>query len=130
MSVMVLFFFRRKTAYEMLISDGSSDGCSSDLAETWRALDLGQALEVEILQRVERIRQQHRAADVGDVGREIAQRAPAVYSPGLLLAYGNMAQIGRASWRETGCQYVEMPVVAGPLKTKDSKSLNYTKLIN
>src|SRR3546814_1769606 len=53
---------------------------------------LGQALEVEILQRVERIRQQHRAADVGDVAREIAQRAPAVYSPGLFLAYGTMAQ--------------------------------------
>src|SRR3546814_2132261 len=92
MSVMVLFFFRRKTAYEMLISDGSSDGCSSDVAETWRALDLGQALDVEILQRVERIRQQHRAAYVGDVAREIAQRAPAVYSPGLFLAYGTMAQ--------------------------------------
>src|SRR3546814_11603695 len=27
----VLFFFRQKTAYEMRISDGSSDVCSSDL---------------------------------------------------------------------------------------------------
>src|SRR3546814_15983466 len=28
---MVLFFFKQKTAYEMRISDGSSDVCSSDL---------------------------------------------------------------------------------------------------
>src|SRR3546814_1617985 len=29
----VYFFFKQKTAYEMRISDWSSDGCSSDLAE-------------------------------------------------------------------------------------------------
>src|SRR3546814_2844509 len=27
----MIFFFKQKTAYEMLISDWSSDGCSSDL---------------------------------------------------------------------------------------------------
>src|SRR3546814_9205184 len=31
MSVLVLFFFKQTTAYEMLISDWSSDVCSSDL---------------------------------------------------------------------------------------------------
>src|SRR3546814_8771309 len=31
--VVVFFFFKRKTAYEMRISDWSSDVCSSDLAE-------------------------------------------------------------------------------------------------
>src|SRR3546814_5794925 len=77
----------------MVAAEGDELADAADAgAETWRALDLGQALEVEILQRVERIRQQHRAADVGDVAREIAQRAPAVYSPGLFLAYGTMAQ--------------------------------------
>src|SRR3546814_12661981 len=30
---MILFFFKQKTAYEMRISDWSSDVCSSDLAE-------------------------------------------------------------------------------------------------
>src|SRR3546814_7873290 len=30
---MVVFFFKQKTAYEMRISDWSSDVCSSDLAE-------------------------------------------------------------------------------------------------
>src|SRR3546814_9492783 len=32
------FFFKQKTAYEMRISDGSSDVCSSDLAQTSEAL--------------------------------------------------------------------------------------------
>src|SRR3546814_4704862 len=33
---MFLFFFKQKTAYEMRISDWSSDVCSSDLGEQWR----------------------------------------------------------------------------------------------
>src|SRR3546814_2313015 len=32
MSIYVFFFFKQKTAYEMRISDWSSDVCSSDLA--------------------------------------------------------------------------------------------------
>src|SRR3546814_1479956 len=31
----VFFFFKQKTAYEMRISDWSSDVCSSDLADFW-----------------------------------------------------------------------------------------------
>src|SRR3546814_6121248 len=31
MKVLILFFFKQKTAYEMRISDWSSDVCSSDL---------------------------------------------------------------------------------------------------
>src|SRR3546814_7984755 len=31
----VVFFFKQKTAYEMRISDWSSDVCSSDLAFAW-----------------------------------------------------------------------------------------------
>src|SRR3546814_9640892 len=33
---MLCFFFKQKTAYEMRISDWSSDGCSSDLQEADR----------------------------------------------------------------------------------------------
>src|SRR3546814_2517961 len=33
------FFFKQKTAYEMRISDWSSDVCSSDLAIAWYILD-------------------------------------------------------------------------------------------
>src|SRR3546814_9011935 len=33
MSLLIIFFFKQKTAYEMRISDWSSDVCSSDLQE-------------------------------------------------------------------------------------------------
>src|SRR3546814_3148936 len=38
-SLVCFFFFKQKTAYEMRISDWSSDVCSSDLSEViyWRA---------------------------------------------------------------------------------------------
>src|SRR3546814_3743922 len=36
----VIFFFKQKTAYEMRISDWSSDVCSSDLRAT-RVIELG-----------------------------------------------------------------------------------------
>src|SRR3546814_6922591 len=32
---MLVFFFKQKTAYEMRISDWSSDVCSSDLMDAW-----------------------------------------------------------------------------------------------
>src|SRR3546814_1255560 len=35
MMFFVVFFFKQKTAYEMRISDWSSDVCSSDLADKW-----------------------------------------------------------------------------------------------
>src|SRR3546814_8999710 len=39
--VFFFFFFKQKTAYEMRISDWSSDVCSSDLHEQGRSLDFG-----------------------------------------------------------------------------------------
>src|SRR3546814_15444884 len=36
MCFIFFFFFKQKTAYEMRISDWSSDVCSSDLEGTWR----------------------------------------------------------------------------------------------
>src|SRR3546814_3233880 len=38
---MLCFFFKQKTAYEMRISDWSSDVCSSDLADAGRRADGG-----------------------------------------------------------------------------------------
>src|SRR3546814_19969506 len=45
---MCIFFFKQKTAYEMRISDWSSDVCSSDLAEGIAQVDdqLGSALRL------------------------------------------------------------------------------------
>src|SRR3546814_1559715 len=102
----------------MRISDWSSDVCSSDLldaglggvvgvveadgdkladaagagAEPRRALDRGQALEIELLELLERVRQQHRAGDVGDMTGQVAQRALAVDGAGLFLADAPIAQ--------------------------------------
>src|SRR3546814_10372224 len=38
LSFVFVFFFKRKAAYEMRISDWSSDVCSSDLATKWLAI--------------------------------------------------------------------------------------------
>src|SRR3546814_15920030 len=53
----MFFFFKQKTAYEMRISDWSSDVCSSDLALE------GVALALPALKRAEKL--QKRAARVG-----------------------------------------------------------------
>src|SRR3546814_10441121 len=72
------FFFKQKTAYEMRISDWSSDVCSSDLKAV--AIDRGAGVRVEMVKHgFERI------ADGGLVPVE---------------------KIGRASCRERVCQYV------------------------
>src|SRR3546814_16250443 len=42
---MLFFFFKQKTAYEMRISDWSSDVCSSDLARLARAAALHQVVQ-------------------------------------------------------------------------------------
>src|SRR3546814_10593750 len=49
-SVLYLFFFKQKTAYEMRISDWSSDVCSSDL-HRWcsECLIVGEAIDREAL---------------------------------------------------------------------------------
>src|SRR3546814_16469584 len=45
MSCCLFFFFKQKTAYEMRISDWSSDVCSSDLLE--HVLDVGDVLRAQ-----------------------------------------------------------------------------------
>src|SRR3546814_15300735 len=45
------FFFKQKTAYEMRISDWSSDVCSSDLHDRQRVVDLGERAEVVVERR-------------------------------------------------------------------------------
>src|SRR3546814_6140140 len=40
MCYVVLFFFKQKAAYELRISDWSSDVCSSDLSLSWKEVPL------------------------------------------------------------------------------------------
>src|SRR3546814_7776641 len=117
-----LFFFKQKTAYEMRISDWSSDVCSSDLMDAAElpperyarvladlsrinALTLAQRPTLGFLDRL-------RARGVGDRPWRILDVG---FGAGDMLAriarWGErrgvaLDQIGRASCRERVCQYV------------------------
>src|SRR3546814_2343833 len=99
---MFVFFFKQKTAYEMRISDWSSDVCSSDLAPTMAKVYI-------------------RISDSPENSRELEwflQRYPMVFQPESIIdrltaqaiehrdTETRLAEIGRASCRERVCQYV------------------------
>src|SRR3546814_9699440 len=89
----LFFFFKQKTAYEMRISDWSSDVCSSDLYDPFGAAHSSTS----------------NSAGLGfAVGRDLAGRTNnviAVIGDGAMTA-GMAYEIGRASCRERVCQYV------------------------
>src|SRR3546814_17562904 len=110
------FFFKQKTAYEMRISDWSSDVCSSDLATAGRTAAGRQAPPYPL----------GRAAAPRAAARRLRETG-ASYRPAAVdivdLAGRIGRQIGRASCRERGCQYVEISVVDVSFKKKQK----YTK---
>src|SRR3546814_6210697 len=97
------FFFKQKTAYEMRISDWSSDVCSSDLLET-----LVELRKIRFV-RAEEEHQLRRGRDhIGDAALlRIAEHQP----PHPRRAHMDDVEaiphpeIGRASCRERVCQY-------------------------
>src|SRR3546814_6921077 len=88
-------FFKQKTAYEMRISDWSSDVCSSDLAVEGCERAVRDAHLLADLEGDGRLRPIHALGDLLDDPRGLA-----------LGDRGRLAQIGRASCRERVCQYV------------------------
>src|SRR3546814_10849915 len=80
----LFFFFKQKTAYEMRISDWSSDVCSSDLAPGG----------FEKSQKGTANRLENRHQGLARVSQTMAER------------HRVRKQIGRASCREKVCQYV------------------------
>src|SRR3546814_13664481 len=52
---MCLFCFKQKTAYEMRISDGSSDVCSSDLRHRLAVAPAQRQVAIEVRQRIARL---------------------------------------------------------------------------
>src|SRR3546814_1657315 len=99
----VIFFFKQKTAYEMRISDWSSDVCSSDLYDADDHLRLIRALgdDPGVLSHM------YNALSLWFLG--FPERAEASCRLGLQLAsrLGHaFSKIGRASCRERVCQYV------------------------
>src|SRR3546814_18267044 len=118
------FFFKQKTAYEMRISDWSSDVCSSDLVEAYAAgrveavitfASEGPALEASGARRIFDSRQL--PGEIVDVLVVDRQRV------------NPEQQIGRASCRERVCQYVYVSVVAVSLKNNNTTKTTVTLLL-
>src|SRR3546814_3595661 len=106
--VPLVFFVKQKTAYEMRISDWSSDVCSSDLARTtarkipFPVLAAARASNIPRLLRHAVHRRNWVSAVLSTRGGSVPQRSrPTHFFPARLLR-----QIGRASCRERVCQYV------------------------
>src|SRR3546814_4403935 len=89
----VVFFFKQKTAYEMRISDWSSDVCSSDLP---------------VDSRPRRARRGGGAPASGAVAGECPWRDRVGRGGAAIAPHPTPqgAEIGRASCRERVCQYV------------------------
>src|SRR3546814_6884474 len=93
----MIFFFKQKTAYEMRISDWSSDVCSSDLHALGRGggdidvvdTDPGAAGDREIGRRVEDV--------LRDLGRRTDREAIILADDRLQLFGGLAGELGRAS---------------------------------
>src|SRR3546814_6782562 len=95
------FFFKQKTAYEMRISDWSSDVCSSDLvaaALVFVALRDLVALDRPVVGDHELL-----ADPFPGLAMDLMQGEPMGAARGRVEAHG---KIGRASCRERVCQYV------------------------
>src|SRR3546814_4849028 len=119
--VVICFLFKQKTAYEMRISDWSSDVCSSDLsprrpfARSGLVVGLLQGGDVELGHRAQR------RADGDDtigltahqLGQHRRNHLPGHPEP--------VGEIGRASCRARECQNVSVSVVAVTLKKKKIK---------
>src|SRR3546814_2045407 len=91
------FFFKQKTAYEMRISDWSSDVCSSDLAGR-----PGKRTGVEFTAQYRPARWIELNANVAVSRARYTDGDPA----GAHIEDAPAVEIGRASCRERVCQYV------------------------
>src|SRR3546814_20361459 len=108
----------------MRISDWSSDVCSSDLLvgdrdERLDVARLAVALQIGVSAR----QRPRRPGHIGMIAlRPLVDMAKAVPRPDR--PDQESEQIGRASGRERGCKYVEIPGVVGSLKKKQQQANN------
>src|SRR3546814_5487429 len=102
-STIFVFFFKQKTAYEMRISDGSSDVCSSDLL----AKQEGQIFAVFGLDFPPLVALVKVVVAIGKAEPAIAQICNiAIGLLGIDVYRAADREIGRASCRARECQYV------------------------
>src|SRR3546814_3302592 len=94
------FFFKQKTAYEMRISDWSSDVCSSDLDRRGRRGEAQMGFQPGFARR------QHAGDEAAEAGITRADGIGNHDGERRLLEHRLAAEIGRASCRERVCQYV------------------------
>src|SRR3546814_3927054 len=92
----VFFFFKQKTAYEMRISDWSSDVCSSDLSIGGGALFLNDVVG----------HRRNRVQMPGQLRIVDPDPIPVLDEDQELHVRERVQKIGRASCRERVCQYV------------------------
>src|SRR3546814_15485914 len=113
---MFFFFFKQKTAYEMRISDWSSDVCSSDLnpaAVAAAALCVRRAAVAATRAHATAIADAWRRF-ISVAGRDIAARSAGEHRAAVAAQrhvfgdrrLGARRQIGRSSCRERVCPYV------------------------
>src|SRR3546814_3513552 len=115
MCVIVVFFFKQKTADEMRIIDWSSDVCSSDLLHDATLVGRpGAGLRVAAADQVVEIRCRPGPVDLG-----ILLAAPALIGRlGFILP--ERRPLGRAPCRARVCQYGYISAVSVPLQTNTS----------
>src|SRR3546814_11956694 len=108
------FFFKQKTAYEMRISDWSSDVCSSDLGHIAGVVNPPEAEKYGYWTN------ERNAQEPEDWCNSADEHAGSWWPAwqDWVAAFGHGKEIGRASCRERVCQYVEISVVAVSLKKK------------
>src|SRR3546814_5980165 len=110
---MLFFFFKHKTAYEMRISDWSSDVCSSDLERGWDEGAWRRAPSSALAGTFSRKREKGSSnldhnrpmptILVIDDNPSVATALDVLFS---LHDIDTLREIGRASWRERVCPYV------------------------
>src|SRR3546814_6070140 len=97
-------FFKQKTAYEMRISDWSSDVCSSDLFGLGRRM---RAIRQDV-QKLPLVAIAYADLDFFHAIEhvELGDAKPGNAVDGYRPLHGRAVKIGRASCRESVCQYV------------------------
>src|SRR3546814_18715250 len=130
----MFFFFKQKTAYEMRISDWSSDVCSSDLGAAYAQALAASGIEYDMLfgpaykgiplVTAVACAQAEQGLDVPYAynrkeAKDHGEGGTLVGAPprGRVVSVADV-QIGRAQGRERVCQSVQIAVVAVSLKKK------------
>src|SRR3546814_3919808 len=96
---MRLFFFQQKTAYEMRISDWSSDVCSSDLMTGYRSVKQGFAKSYQQSREKIQANNNNPTEDLKDALENCPAEVTDIFRTGSLLSHA-ASRVGAADWAE------------------------------